>query len=49
MKSFVNTFVDIALTFFHSSFNSFSTSTCFVLNVYLNFLVNHQSLSFLRN
>ena len=31
VKSFVNSFVDIALTFFDSSFNSFSTSTCFVL------------------
>ena len=31
IKSFVNPFVDIASTFFDSSFNSFSISTCFVL------------------
>ena len=31
MKSFVNPFVDIALSFSGSSFNLFSTSTCFVL------------------
>ena len=32
MKSFAYRFVDIALTFFHSSFNSFSpSSTCFAL------------------
>ena len=31
IKSFVNPFVDIALTFSDSSFNSFSTIACFVL------------------
>ena len=31
IKSFVNPFVDIALTFSDSSFNSFLTSTCFAL------------------
>ena len=31
IKSFVNLFVDIASTFFDSSFNSYSTSVCFVL------------------
>ena len=31
MKSFINPFIDIASTFFDSSFNSFSTSTSFVL------------------
>ena len=31
IKSFVNPFVDDASTFSDSSFNSFSTSTCFVL------------------
>ena len=30
IKSFVNSFVDISLTFSDSSFNSFSTSACFV-------------------
>ena len=41
IKSFVNPFVDIALTFSDSLFNSFSTSTCFVL-----FEVNFLSKSF---
>ena len=31
IKFFVNPFVDIALTFSDSSFNSFSISTCFIL------------------
>ena len=31
IKSFVNRFVDISLTFSDSSFNSFSTNTCFDL------------------
>ena len=31
IKSFVNPFVDIASTFFDSSFNLFSLSTCFAL------------------
>ena len=31
IKSFVNLFIDIASTFFDSSFSSFSTSTPFVL------------------
>ena len=31
IKSFVNLFVDITSTFFDSSFNSYSTSVCFVL------------------
>ena len=31
VKFFVYPFVDIALTFSDSSFNSFSTSTCFIL------------------
>ena len=31
IKYFVNPFVDIASTFFDSSFNSFSASTCFDL------------------
>ena len=30
IKSFVNPFVDIALTFSDNSFNSFSTSACLV-------------------
>ena len=40
IKSFVNPFVDIALTFSDSSFNWLSTSTCFVLfevTFYFNF------------
>ena len=32
IKSFVNPFADIAWTYFVSSFNSFSTNTCFVLS-----------------
>ena len=49
IRSLVNPFLEIASTFFESSFNSFSTNTCFVLFevIYLlNFLVYHQNLSF---
>ena len=52
IKFLVGTFVDIASTYSDSSFNSFSTSTCFVLFeviFYLNVLVYHQNLSFLEN
>ena len=31
IKAFVNPFIDIALTFSDSSFNSFPVSTCFVI------------------
>ena len=31
IKYFINSFVDVAFNFFDSSFNSFSTNTCFVL------------------
>ena len=43
IKPFVNPFVDIASTFFYSTFNSFSTSTCFVL-FELILLLKHNSL-----
>ena len=43
-KSFVNPFVDIALTFSDSSFNLFSTSTCFVLSE-VSFIFEYFSLS----
>ena len=48
MKFFVNPFVDI-LAFSDSLFNSFSTSTCFVLfevTFLFKILVYHQNLSF---
>ena len=50
-KSLVSSFVDIALSFFVSSFNSFSATECFVLfEVTINFFfVYHQNLLFLRN
>ena len=44
IKSFVIPFCDITLTFFDSSFNSFSLSTCFVL-FEVTFLFNFFSLS----
>ena len=45
IKSFVNPFVDIALAFFDSSFNSLLFEITFVFK----FLVDYQNLSFLRN
>ena len=44
IKSAVNPFVGITSTIFHGSFNSFSTSTCFVL-FKVTFLFNFFSLS----
>ena len=44
IKSLVSSFFDIALTFFDSSFNSFSTSMCFVL-FQLTFLFKFFSFS----
>ena len=43
IRSFVNPFVDTSLTFFDSSFNSFSTNTCFLL-FEITFLFNFFSL-----
>ena len=45
-KSFVNPFVDFALTFSYSSFNSFATSTSFV-SFEVTFLFKFFSLNFL--
>ena len=44
-KSFVNPFVDFALTFSYSSFNSFATSTSFV-SFEVTFLFKFSSLNF---
>ena len=51
MKSVVNPFIDNALAFSNSLFNSFSTSTCFVLfevTFLFIFLVYHENLSFTK-
>ena len=41
MKSFVNPFVDIALTFFESSFNSFLFKSVFFTKLAISFLLNN--------
>ena len=45
VKYFVNLFVDVALVFSDISFNSFSTSTCYVQVHKVTFLFNGFSLS----